>query len=126
MVGHFLGAVVGHVAHGDAGAGGGGGVDRVEAHAVAHDHAAVGQLGDEGGVDLRPVPEDDCMRREHLGGDWGVEIQHLRPHLGHIGEIRHLDRGMGVGEAEFFGADDDDERLVHENRFDRTIGEWHG
>ena len=113
VVGDLFGAVVGDVANGDAGLRGGGDVHGVESDAVADDHAAVFQAGDDGGADQRPVPEDDGVGGEHLVGNRRVEIQPHGPEVGDVGEEGRFHRGGGVGEAKFLGADDDDEGLGH-------------
>ncbi len=126
VVGDLLGTVIGHVADGDACLGGSGDVDRIKTDPVADDGLAVRHLGDYRSGDERAVPENQGVGFENLGGNGGVKIEPDGGELGDVVDEGPLDGGSVVGEAEFFGAEDDDRRAIHEKRFDPWLRGCHG
>jgi hypothetical protein len=121
VVGHLLGAVVGHIAHRNPRGGGGGRVDAVEADPVADDRLAVLHLAEDRRIDERAMPEDERVGIEHLRRERLIVVQPDRLDLRDIGEERTFHARFVIRELEFPGAEDDDGGFVHQKGFDHEL-----
>ena len=77
VVGDFLGAVVGHIAHRNAGPRRRREVHAVKTHAVPHDRPAAGHARHHLRRHPWSVPQDDGVGPEHLGREWCVEVERV-------------------------------------------------
>ena len=96
VIGDLLGAVVGHVAHGDAALACGGDVHAVEADAVADDGAAVFQPRDAFRRQRHVVPDDDRVALADFIREIGVGFAEKAAQPGVIADDAALDGGIGI------------------------------